>query len=149
MNWTHTATIVSGHPSVCLLVSTREPLDGYRWNVIGTSVRLSALRAGCPLLPGRFLVLISDRGWVDPRVIVRLEALGKLNKIHLIRTRTRVLLACSIVPQPTTLQLCKWIHFWVCTAHTGCALLWLSSGIRFRCGQNWLDYLTGFLSVSE
>jgi hypothetical protein len=42
------------------------------------AVRLSALRAVRPLLPGRFLVLISVRGWVDPRAIVRLEWLGHL-----------------------------------------------------------------------
>jgi hypothetical protein len=32
-----------------------------------------------------------------------MEGLGQVKKIHLIATRTRDLLACSIVPQPTTL----------------------------------------------
>jgi hypothetical protein len=39
---------------------------------------LSALRAGRPLPPGRFLVLISVRGCIDPGVRVRLEGLGQL-----------------------------------------------------------------------
>jgi hypothetical protein len=39
---------------------------------------LSALCAGLPLPPGRYLVLISVRGWVDRRTIVRLEGLGQL-----------------------------------------------------------------------
>jgi hypothetical protein len=52
------------------------------FNPIGSqmAVRLSALGTGRPLLPGRFLVLISVRGLVDPRVIERLEGLVKLKK---------------------------------------------------------------------
>jgi hypothetical protein len=56
--------------------------------------RLSGLCIGRPLPPGRFLVLIYVRGWVDSRAIVRLDLIG---------FRTRDLPACSIVPQPTTL----------------------------------------------
>jgi hypothetical protein len=42
------------------------------------AVRLSAISSGRYLTPGRFLVLISVRCWVDPRAIMRLEGLGKL-----------------------------------------------------------------------
>jgi hypothetical protein len=42
------------------------------------AVRLSAVSASRPLPLGRFLVLISVRGWVDPRAMVRQEGLGQL-----------------------------------------------------------------------
>jgi hypothetical protein len=45
------------------------------------AVRLSALGAGRPLSPGRFLVLISVIGWVDPTAIVLLEELGQLKNL--------------------------------------------------------------------
>jgi hypothetical protein len=67
------------------------------------AVRLSALGSGRPSPPGRFLVLISVRGWLDPRAIMRLEGLGQLKKSTSSRTRTSDLPACSVVPQPTTL----------------------------------------------
>jgi hypothetical protein len=67
------------------------------------AARLSVLRAGRFLPPGKFMVIISVRGWVDPRAIVRLEGLGKLKKYTPSGTRTGDLPACSIVSQPTTL----------------------------------------------
>jgi hypothetical protein len=42
------------------------------------ALRLSVLRAGRPLPPGRFLVLVSIRGCVNPRAIVHLEGLCQL-----------------------------------------------------------------------
>jgi hypothetical protein len=46
------------------------------------AVKLSASRAGRPLTTGRFLVLISVRGWVEPRAIVRLKGLDQLKELN-------------------------------------------------------------------
>jgi hypothetical protein len=45
------------------------------------AVRLSAYAPSALNLPGRFLVLISVRGLVDPGAIVRLEELGQLKNL--------------------------------------------------------------------
>jgi hypothetical protein len=63
------------------------------------AVGLSALRSGYPLPPGRFLVLISIRGRVDRRAIVRLERLGQLKN--------------SMNPseiEPATFRLVTWLY---------------------------------------
>jgi hypothetical protein len=76
------------------------------------AVRLSALRVARALPPGSFLVLISVRGWVNPRDTLRMDGFGKLKKSNdLIGIRTRNLPACSIAPQPTTLPRAPSSHY--------------------------------------
>jgi hypothetical protein len=64
-------------------------------------VRLSAVHTShfCP--QEIFPVLISVRGWVEPRTIVRPEGLSIKKSNDTIGNWTRNLPACSAVPQPT------------------------------------------------
>jgi hypothetical protein len=86
------------------------------------TVRLSALRAGSPLPPGRFLVLISVRSWVDPQGH---SAAGRIRSNHFIGNRTSDLPAYSVVPQPSdtiTINLNE-ITRWLWTGHRSAAVM--------------------------
>jgi hypothetical protein len=69
-------------------------------------VRLSALSAGCTVLPRNFFSSGTHLCWrlSKPQGLVQLEGIGKLKMFNeLTGTRTRDLPAHSTVPQPTTL----------------------------------------------
>jgi hypothetical protein len=87
--------------STCLGKDKAIPVQAVE--ALRVAVRLWALWAGRFLPPGKFLVLIFVRGWVEPRAIVLLEGLGKLKRSTWSGTRTGDLPACNIVLQPTTL----------------------------------------------
>jgi hypothetical protein len=63
------------------------------------AVRLSALRAGHPLPPGRFLVLISVKRLSEPQGHSAAGRIRSTEKSNDIGNRTRDLPACSIAPR--------------------------------------------------
>ena len=72
-------------------------------------VRLSAIRTGRLFPPQEiFVVLVSLRGWVETRAIVRQEGLCEWNiKNDTTGNRTRDLPTCRAVPQPTAYKCIK------------------------------------------
>jgi hypothetical protein len=116
------------------------------------AVRLSAVRTGHPLPPGRFLVFTCVKRLIWPQgrsAATRIRSIEKFN--DLVINRTHCLLACSIVAQPTMLRrdFAKWITIlnkWIiysCVMYYVSWLLvdsWYQYGI---CSYQWWSLATG------
>jgi hypothetical protein len=79
---------------------------------------VSALCTGRFLPPGRFLVLIFVRGWVDHRALVQLKGLGKLKKSTSSRTWIGNVPTCSIVTKQNMLSRSPFVCMYVIAAFT-------------------------------
>jgi hypothetical protein len=84
------------------------------------------------------LVLISVRGGVDPRAIVRPERLSIKNSNDTIGNRSRDLPVCSAVPHNSQLPIWKQksIQWWPAPKPS----LLLKTQCKVACSRNWLDY---------
>jgi hypothetical protein len=96
------------HKSVfdCISMGKSKPVKSYPNNRLCRPIGLRDIedtrlfRQVMLYVQKHLLVLISVRGWVHPRAIVRQEGLGEYQKFNeLTGIRTRDLPACSIVPQ--------------------------------------------------
>jgi hypothetical protein len=94
------------------------------------AMRLSALRASRPLPPGRFLGLISVRGWVVLRSILRLEVLGQLRSpvtsSGIEPTTSRLVVVPQLTTLPRTQSFSIYLRLYYC--HCWVAVLWLARG---------------------
>ena len=99
-------------------------------------VRLSALCTGLLYPQETFLVLISVRGWVNTRGHSAAERIMSMkNSNDTIGNRTRNLLTCSAVPQPTAppRALKMFVKHIIKTLHVSVTIVWPSSGGRLSC----------------